>query len=179
MLEAEYNGYNDSVVFVISSNSFSFLLYKGWNFITLPVESNHTASSLYTNISGCNLILKWNTSRGDFDVYVPGSPYNFAVEDGIGYFICVDNDTNLSISGLPITIVNITLLVGWNSLGWFNSTQTNASSIYNSIPACNIVLKWNNSRNDFDVYVPGSPDFVIEQGNGLFVSVSQQSQWHG
>jgi len=37
----------------------------------------------------------------------------------------------------------------------------------------------NNSKNDFAVYVPNAPDFVIEQGDGFFVSVSQQSQWHG
>ncbi|MCD6171364.1 MAG: hypothetical protein J7J36_02980, partial [Thermoplasmata archaeon] len=69
--------------------------------------------------------------------------------------------------------------IGWNSLGWFKEEQTNASDIYNSISGCNIILKWNNSRDDFDVYVPGAPDFVIEQGSGFFVSVSQQSQWHG
>ena len=154
-------------------------LYKGWNFVTLPCENNYTASSLYNNISGCNLILKWNNSKNDFDVYTHGSPNNFAIENGTGYFISVSNNTNLSVTGLPITSVNITLLVGWNSLGWFKEEQTNASDIYNSIAGCNIVLRWNNSRNDFDVYVPNAPDFVIEQGNGFFVSVSQQSQWHG
>jgi len=158
---------------------FYFNLSYGWNFVTIACENNYTASSLYNDIQGCNLILKWNNSKNDFDVYTHGSPNNFAIENGTGYFISVSNNTNLSVTGLPIQSVNITLLVGWNSLGWFKEEQTNASDIYNSIAYCNIILKWNNSRDDFDVYVPGAPDFVIEQGNGFFVSVSQQSQWHG
>jgi len=33
---------------------------------------------------------------------------------------------------------------------------------------------------DFIVYTAGSPlDFLIKQGDGFFVAVSQQSQWHG
>jgi len=158
---------------------FNISLYQGWNFVTIACENNYTASSLYNDIQGCNLILKWNNSKNDFDVYTHGSPNNFAIENGTGYFISVSNNTNLSVTGLPIQSVNITLLVGWNSLGWFKEEQTNASDIYNSIAGCNIVLRWNNSRNDFDVYVPNAPDFVIERGNGFFVSVSQQSQWHG
>ena len=161
------------------SSMFTFNLCTGWHLITIPVENNYTASSLCDSIPGCNLILKWNNSKDDFDVYTSGSPYNFAIENGVGYFISCSNDTIFSTSGMPITSVNITLLVGWNSLGWFKEEPTNASSIHNSITGCNIVLKWNNSRDDFDVYVPSSPDFVIEQGNGFFVSVSQQSQWHG
>jgi len=164
---------------ITAINMFSFMLHRGWNFVTIPCENNYTASLLYNSIQGCNLILKWNNSKNDFDVYTPGSPNNFAIEKGVGYFISVSNNTNLSVTGLPIQSVNITLLVGWNSLGWFKEEQTNASDIYNNIAGCNIVLRWNNSRDDFDVYVPGAPDFVIEQGSGFFVSVSQQSQWHG
>jgi len=166
------DGYTEEIIY-------NMTLYQGWNFVTIACENNYTASSLYNNISGCNLILKWNNSKDDFDVYTHGSPNNFVIENGTGYFISVNSNTNLSVTGMPIKSVNITLLVGWNSLGWFNPTQTNASDIYDNISGCNILLKWNNSRNDFDVYVPGAPDFVIEQGNGFFVSVSQQSQWHG
>jgi len=164
---------------IVNQISFNISLFQGWNFVTIACENNYTASLLYNSIQGCNLVLKWNNSKNDFDVYTSGSPNNFAIENGTGYFISVSNNTNLSVTGLPIKSVNITLLVGWNSLGWFKEEQTNASDIYNSIAGCNIILKWNNSKDDFDVYVPNAPDFVIEQGNGFFVSVSQQSQWHG
>jgi len=153
--------------------------HSGWNFVTIACENNYTASSLYNSIQGCNLILKWNNSKNDFDVYVPGSPNNFAIENGIGYFISVSNNTNFSIFGFSILSVDIVLLPEWNSLGWFKEEQTNASDIYNNIAGCNLILKWNNSRDDFDVYVPGAPDFVIEQGNGFFVGVSEQSIWRG
>jgi len=154
-------------------------LFTGWNLITIPLHSNFNASSLLAYIP-CTIILKWNESMQDFMVYVQGSPYDFSIDDGHGYFVAVNKNTTFFFVAPVIAGINITLLQGWNSLGWFKEEQTNASNIYNSIAYCNIILKWNNSKNDFDVYVPGSPDnFVIEQGNGFFVSVSQQSQWHG
>ncbi|HEC82555.1 MAG TPA: DNRLRE domain-containing protein, partial [Thermoplasmatales archaeon] len=72
ILTAEYNGCNDSVVFTINSSLFSFILYKGWNLITLPVENEYNASSLFNNIGGCSIILSWNASIQDFIIYVPG-----------------------------------------------------------------------------------------------------------
>ena len=173
-------GYDDiEAIAYVPIKTFTFELGEGWDFVTIPCENEYNASMLYSSIPGCNIILKWNNSKDDFDVYVPGSPCDFNIEDGIGYFVAISYNTFFAIEDVSIASVNITLLVGWNSLGWFKEEQTNASDIYNSIAGCNIVLRWNNSKNDFDVYVPNAPDFVIEQGNGFFVSVSQQSQWHG
>ncbi|HEC77410.1 MAG TPA: hypothetical protein ENI33_09195 [Thermoplasmatales archaeon] len=160
--------------------SFNLSLSKGWNLITLPVENNYTASSLYADIPGCNIILSWNASIADFDLYVPGVPNDFVIENGTGYLIGVENDTFLNITGMPIESVNVPLYIGWNMLGWFNSTPTNASSLLNSILGCNIVLKWNNSKEDFDLYAPGVPNnFIIKQGDGFLVAVDEQSIWHG
>ncbi|MCD6171964.1 MAG: agmatine deiminase family protein [Thermoplasmata archaeon] len=81
-------------------------------------------------------------------------------------------------SFIPPTF-NFTFTNGWNFVTIACENNYTASSLYNSIQGCNLILKWNNSKNDFDVYVPNAPDFVIEQGNGFFVSVSQQSIWYG
>ncbi|HEC77412.1 MAG TPA: hypothetical protein ENI33_09205 [Thermoplasmatales archaeon] len=178
MLNIFYGGHKPDGFTV--SISFNLSLSKGWNLITLPVENNYTASSLYADIPGCNIILSWNASIADFDLYVPGSPNDFVIENGTGYLIGVENDTFLNITGMPIESVNVPLYIGWNMLGWFNSTPTNASSLLNSIPGCNIVLKWNNSKEDFDLYAPGVPNnFIIKQGDGFLIAVNQESIWHG
>ena len=179
VLKAEYNGYNDSVAFNINSSLFTFLLKQGWNFITLPLNCNYKASTLYKNITYCQIILKWNASRKEFDLYVPSSPYDFVIEDGIGYFIAVSYDEIFSISGNEIQEVSILLYEGWNSIGWFNAIPINASTLYENINGSIILLKWNTSWQDFMLYVPYAPDFKIKQGDGILIAVSEQSIWHG
>ncbi|HEC77005.1 MAG TPA: DUF2341 domain-containing protein [Thermoplasmatales archaeon] len=179
ILTAECNNFNDSVVFNINSGLFSFLLNQGWDLITLPCENEYNASSLYNAMEGCSIILSWNASMQDFEVYVPGSPYDFAIEDGHGYFIGMKNDSIFSLVDTPIENVSIPLYIGWNILGWFKSTPTNASTLLNSIQGCNIVLRWSANIQDFELYVPGANDFVITRGDGFLVAVDEQSIWHG
>jgi len=62
---AEYNDLNDTTIFTINSSLFSFMLHRGWNFTTLSCNSSYTASFLYNDIQGCNLILKWNNSKNE------------------------------------------------------------------------------------------------------------------
>ncbi|HEC82450.1 MAG TPA: hypothetical protein ENI53_01010 [Thermoplasmatales archaeon] len=65
-------------------------------------------------------------------------------------------------------------------LGWFREEQTTADSLLNSIQGCNIILRWNASIADFDLYAPGVPNnFVIKRGDGFLVAVNEQSIWHG
>ena len=163
-----------------STVTYDIDLYEGWNLITLPVENNYTASSLYSDISGCNIILSWNSSSEDFDLYVSGSPYDFTIEEGCGYFVGVGGDTTFSITGMPLENVEVALHEGWNCLGWCDEQPIYASSIYSSIPGCTIVLGWNNSANDFNIYVSGSPyDFIIEIGDGFLVGTTQDGVWYG
>ncbi|HEC76387.1 MAG TPA: PKD domain-containing protein [Thermoplasmatales archaeon] len=179
ILQAEYNGYTDSVVFVINSSLFSFFLYKGWNLITLPCENSYNASSLFNDIKECSIILGWNASTGDFNLYVPGSPYDFVIENGHGYFVGMSYDSIFSLVDIPVENVSVPLYTGWNMLGWFKENETTASSLYNAIENCSIVLKWNSSLQNFDLYAPGTPDFAIKRGDGFLIAVDEQSIWHG
>ncbi|MCD6171423.1 MAG: VCBS repeat-containing protein, partial [Thermoplasmata archaeon] len=68
-------GYGDTILkYVTVGRKSNIYLDTGWNFVTLPCDSIYNASSLYNSIQGCNLILKWNNSKNDFDVYTHGSP---------------------------------------------------------------------------------------------------------
>ena len=167
--------------------TFSRVLYWGWNLITIPVENNYTASTLYGDIPDCNIILGWNASLQDFDIYVPGSPYDFPIENGKGYFIGIaenvtTNNVTFNVTGLPIENVSIPLVTGWNMLGWYHEQPTTGRSIYENITGCTTVLTWNTSMYppSFDLYAPGVPyNPSINQGDGFLVAVTQPSIWHG
>lgn len=171
---------SSATVFVEETSVINISLYTGWNVVTIPVENSYTASSLYADIPGCNIILIWNTSIQNFDVYVPGSPYDYPIENGKGYIIGMSHDSLFSVTGDPIQTVNISLQIGWNMLGWFKEQPTTASSICNSIPGCTLLMVWNTTQQDFNLYIPGGPvDFLIHQGDGFLVAVNQESIWNG
>ena len=121
---------------------FLLTLHKGWNFVTIPSKNNFNASMLYQNISGCKIILKWNASKQQFEIYVPHSPYNFKIRNSIGYFIGVAYNTTLVAPDYCIKNVNVTLYMGWDMLGWFKESIAKASSLYGNISNCSILLKW-------------------------------------
>jgi len=172
-------GHIDTVIFNINSTLFSILLNRGWNLITLPFQNNYTASTLCEDINECLLILSWNASIQEFELYVPGLPYDFEIEDGQGYFMGMLHGSIFSSADIPIQTVNVPLYIGWNILGWFKENETTASSLLNSIQGCTVVLKWNSSLQNFDLYAPGTPDFVIKRGEGFLVAVNEESEWHG
>ncbi|HEC76091.1 MAG TPA: hypothetical protein ENI33_02385 [Thermoplasmatales archaeon] len=149
--------------------------------ITIPVSTGEelTADSLHSQIPGCGIILRWNASSGDFDLYAPGAPYNFEIENGVGYLVSVAHDTSVEFIGIPVQSVSVPLYTGWNMLGWFKEENTTTSSLLTNITGCSIVLLWNASIADFDVYVPGAQDRVVTLGTGFLVGVDEASIWHG
>lgn len=54
--------------------------------------------------------------------------------------------------------------------------EYNASSLYDDIPGCIMILGWDAAIQDFKVYVPGVPnDFFIENGYGYLVAVDNDT----
>ena len=178
------NGHNDTVIFEITGISVDIPLYLGWNLITIPVENDYTAKSLIENISGCQIVCCWDSIDQEYECFTIHSPsgYDFPIENGMGYFIGVTEDSNFSVTGRPISNVSIDLHIGWNLIGWFNETSTTAMSLLENITSCEIVCRWGSIAQEYDCFTSGSPpeySFPIEIGMGLFVGVTEESIWHG
>ena len=164
--------------------SFTLHLTKGWNFITIPVNAGLTAKSLGENIPGCTTISRWNNSKGMFESYLVGiSPVedDFPIENGVGYFIYVNENVTFNVTGTPIASVDIILPEGWNTIGWYKDIPTTASAIAENISNCTTISIWNNSKGMYESYLPGiSPperNFVVRKGMGMFVYVKEESRW--
>ena len=195
-LEGSYTGSVDissnggngtfTVTFYVPSMTFNytFLLYGGWNLITIPVENNFTAKTLMENISGCQIVCCWDSIDQEYECFTIHSPsgYDFPIENGMGYFIGVTEDSNFSVTGKPISNVSINLYEGWNLIGWFNENSTTAMSLLENITSCEIVCRWDSIVQEYDCFTSGSPpeySFPIEIGMGLFVGVEEESIWNG
>ena len=168
----------------------NFSLFTGWNLITIPVQNSYTASSLAALIPGCTMIAHWNASTGSYSTFIvgvtpPGSQWDFAIEDGISYYVKVTGDTSFTVSGVPLENVSITLYPGWNTIGWWHTSPTNASSLGGAIASCTMLAQWNAATSSYTTFLvgitpPGSPwDFTVDCGMGVFVKVTSGSVWNG
>ena len=169
---------------------FSYDLYTGWNLITVPVENNYSASDLAALIPGCTMIAWWDAAAGTYKTFIvgvtpPGSPFDFAIADGVGYYVKVAGDTTLTVSGMPLSTVNVQLYPGWNTIGWWKDAPTTASSLAGNITTCTMLAKYDAASGSYITFLvgitpPGSPyDFTVERGMGLFAKVTSGSVWHG
>jgi len=183
------DGSNDNITrqINISNVMFVFELYSGWNLITIPVQNSYNASDLAARI-GCEMIAWWNAATSTFTTFIvgitpPDSPWDFAINDGIGYYVKVANDTLLSLVDTPLSTVNVTLYTGWNTIGWWKDASTTASSLSGNITNCTMLAMYDAASGSYTVFLvgtPGSPyDFMVERGMGLFAKVTSGSVWHG
>ncbi len=173
-----------SELITVGMMNFNTTLEIGWNLMTLPVNLSWNASDLADQIPGCLSVSKWDNVNQTYYTYIVGGPptFDFPLQRGHGYFVDASQQTMLSVSGPPINAVNVSLLPGWNLLGWYHQTSTMASSLSDNITGCSSVSRWNATAQTYNTYIVGGPDtfdFVIDTGMGVFVDVTEQSYWYG
>ena len=169
-------------------------LHQGWNLITIPIKTNWTAYDLGTNISGCTLVVKWDASLQKYIAhYVPWETINnFDIKPGEGYWIYVEQDTELRIVGCLIEEINVTLYPELNLLGWGNLDDTNMSAIVNEgkgisgVSYGDMVAVWNSSLQDWAIQIIGIPQmpddkaYELTIGEAFFVYRSDgTAYWNG
>ena len=161
------------------------ILHKGWNLIAIPVENSYDAESLGQAIgdpSICDTVTMFDASRQKYVGHPVGTPIsNFDIEDGVGYFVHVMQDTIFSVTGVPISNVSVDLYTGWNIIGWYHEYDTKAESLGTNITDCDTVTMWDAVRQKYIGHPVGTPvsNFVIHRGMGIFVHVMTDSIWQG
>jgi hypothetical protein len=163
-----------------NSITFDFNLYSGWNLITIPVENVFTASTLVASIDGINIVSRWNSELQRLESYIENisNPMNdFDIINGKGYYVNVESNTQFSVTGLELSGVIVDLVEGFNLLGWYESSSTTASSIFNSITGCINVTVFDPITQLYKNYRSSSDqDFVISQGMGYWVELDYNFQ---
>jgi hypothetical protein len=163
-------------------------LQVGWNLITIPVGNNFWASTLGEQISGCEIVSRWDGENQTYRSYIVGGPpgLDFPISNGFAYFILVNQSSTLLLGGPRIDSASVSLYnasdKGWNMIGWYHSYNTTASSLGTNITGCEVVSRWDAVNDTYRSYIIGGPpglDFTITCGMGLFVLVNESSVWHG
>jgi hypothetical protein len=169
---------------VAVNGEFNMTLHAGWNLITLPVESNHTAKSLLAAIPGCTLVYGYDAANATAHIVTANSPpeTDFPVLEGVGYFVAVSANTTLSVTGNPVRDVSVDLYPGWNMVGWIDESNTTGKTILANTTNCTLIYWYDAVAGTARIVTANSPpetDFPVSRGMGLFAAVTEQSEWLG
>jgi len=167
---------------IIDTITVDIPLHTGWNLITNPVNNSWNASDIAANVTGCLSVVDWIESSQSYWFYLPGFPaFDFQLQNGEGYFVEMSGSDTLTITGPPIDNVDVSLLTGWNLIGWYNQSDSTAISLAENITDCTSVVKWDPVGQSYWFYLPGFPafDFTVTCGMGVFIEVSSTSTWQG
>ena len=181
-----YNGAgacNETDIFYRSYEirSHTYNLLQGWNFI-IPLNTSYKRAEDLAQAVGvnCTHVGKWNNTTQLFEAHKKGTnENNFTINNGTGYFIYVEQSTDFIVNTSEILPVSMSLTMGWNSIGWFNSTSTDAKSLANNITNCTAVAYWDNGLGRFVVHVVGTgiSNFAVTRGMGCLVYVTSGTEW--
>ena len=126
-------------------------LLTGWNLISLNVHPvNMEISSIFGSI-----ISNINQIKSPEGVFIPGNPYNTLTTfgDGKGYFVNVNNNCGLTVSGSQVNYATpIPMEAGWNLPGYTPQAAMPVASALSSISAYVIQVKGVEG-----IYIPGNP----------------------
>ena len=159
-------------------------IYPGWSKIGYASAYNNTCGYIglitvnWSVINMENATAYTSPLTGNSSTFYAGNSMGIAIwtaDDGKGH-----NDTvYFEISMLTF---NFTLFSGWNLITIPVENNLTAKSLLENITGCNIIYAWDSLNQTYKVYTLASPDeynFVIRQGDGVFVGVSEESIWHG
>lgn len=185
------NSYNTDYLPLSGAYKYSIYLtfYKkpdstGLNLISLPLEHNFTtAEDLCLNISNSSMITRWDPFEQKYKSYFCGLPLNnFNLEDGGGYFVSVTQNTTLTLTGAKLMLPPINLKTSLNLIGLpYNSiiTPLTSQGLCSDIGSSSMITRWDSFEQKYESDFCDLPlnDFNLEDAQGYFVSVTQNTTW--
>jgi hypothetical protein len=163
----------------------SYILYQGWNLITVPLEGNYTAESLGQAIPTCTVVTCFDASNQTFFTHVVGTIHDdFTLQAGIGYFAYLAQNTSAMVTGALLDTFSLPIYTEWNLIGWSQDTPIDANTLGQAIPGTTVVTWFDAHNQIFISHVVTSTsypwdNFDITRGMGFFIYTDQNSTWDG
>jgi len=156
-------------------------LSVGWNLISLPLQpTNTTASTVLSSIAGSYEVV-WAYPNQTWQVYDPNDTAGSTlttVQAGMGYWIKMTAAKTLTVSGAAPSLP-ISLLSGWNLVGYNGTSCVTLSTAPSAIPA-NLQVSWGYPSQSWEFYDPANSSSTLTQlcpNYGYWINVDQAGTW--
>ncbi|MFH1849107.1 MAG: FG-GAP-like repeat-containing protein [archaeon] len=177
-----------SITIANASVSIILQLGAGWNLISVPVRAGNASSrALLAPIPGFDKAWMYNASDGNpWKLYDPNSPFPFlntlaGISTDYGYWISVTSPSSLNLTGSVVNALNVSLVAGWNLVGYPFTSGRPASSAFSGLSGFDKAYQYNASG--WHLYDPDSPfPFLntlanLDPGSGYWLRVSGSDRW--
>ena len=152
-------------------------LNKGWNMISTWINPVNTSiSSILASIEGrYSSVWAYDAVSSEWQYFIPNNPSYpntlNSIEAGKGYFINMNTEASLKISGNRLLNTDIPLYMGWNLIGYNCSSDQSLEEGLKSIDGkYTQICKYNNSWESFSL---NKPDFL----NKLNILETEKAYW--
>ncbi|MCX6801864.1 MAG: DUF2341 domain-containing protein [Candidatus Diapherotrites archaeon] len=159
-------------------------LKSGWNMISIPlVMENTSIASVLSSIEGKYTAVQAHDAKtARWASYTPGEPVNSLneIRPGLSYWISMQSDANLHLSGYQIFSWEISLYKGQNFVGYPSMTAREITEALSSIAnKYSSVTHYENGG--YQVYVPAYSGTAslheLGSGKGYWVEVTEDCTW--
>jgi hypothetical protein len=151
------------------------------NYISVPYYNSYTTdNSMYSDITGCTKVARWNNATGAIQNYLGGRTSLFNITAGEAYITTVSASTNWIVVGSHNPSLAVTLTAGYSNYlaAPYHTTATTDNTLYSQITGCTKVARWNNATGAIQNYLGGRTSlFNITAGEGYIVTVSGTTAW--
>lgn len=161
----------------------TFYFKSGKNMISFPLITwtSYRASTYAAEIAAqggtVTKIERYDATSDDYKVYIPGvSPPSddFPMVADEGYNVYVTGDADLRITGDAPSTRTVSLVDGWNFIGFTELSPIRASQLASRIGSkCKSVNWYNPAIGGYETYITGlsgpEHDFTIRPGYGLLI----------
>jgi probable HAF family extracellular repeat protein len=159
-------------------------LSSGWNLVSLPFQPANTAiASVLSGIADAYEVV-WAYPGQSWKVYDPndaGGSTLTTMQAGMGYWIKMTTAKSLTLSGTAPSS-SLSLLQGWNLVGYNGTSCTATSTALSSISA-NLQVSWGYPGQVWQFYDPANPGGStlgnLCPGVGYWIDVNGGASWSG
>lgn len=162
------------------SFTYDIALTPSWNLISIPLElADTTISTVLSSIAGQYDAVKYYDATDTNDpwkTYRPGASTNdlFNIDHKMGFWINMNDFTNLTIEGTEPASTDIPLYAGWNLVGY---PALSYESVGNAL--------WGTGADRVEVYDIAEPylikevgpTYTMQHGEGYWVHVPADTVW--
>jgi len=146
-------------------------LIKGWNLISIPLKLlNNSVDNVLSSINYSHIF------SYDSEWRVPSK-----INNRLGYWIKVLNETILAINGSIPTNMILDLNPGYNLLGYPSLNETNVSFVFNNV-SDDLINVFSYENNSWKSFMPNKTHDLnslisIKPGLGCWVNVKNTTSW--
>ena len=175
---------------LISEGQVDMQFHEGWNLVSLPLNPDNVTLTNITALALSHFRSVWtyNAFSGEWEYYVVGGPQNVinytSIKPGRAYWIDIDQDALLTITGEEPGNRAVYLWQGLNMVGYDSSTERDIEedSFSESGMSHSIWTYDNNPTGNWLVYSPDAPGFAdklesLYPGEGYWICVDEDCLW--